>query len=123
MVAFVHFDALQSVVKVRSNPGREHTATGGGGNDANWTDNSRDERAAGTASRVAVSTHSFPFIVFFLTRMGSSRDYFAAVLRTHQSFVAPAQGKLLNYVERVPLGVVAQITVSNLHHDSATCLF
>lgn len=40
------------------------------------------------------------------------RDYFAAVLRTHQSFVAPAQGKLLNYVERVPLGVVAQITVS-----------
>ena len=46
---------------------------------------------------------NFPF--FF------SRDYYAALLRTHQSFVAPTQGKLLNYVQRVPLGVVAQITV------------
>lgn len=47
------------------------------------------------------------------------RDYFAALLRTRQSFVAPTRGKLLNYVERVPLGVVAQITVcislSSLH--------
>jgi hypothetical protein len=41
----------------------------------------------------------------------SVRDYYAALLRTHQSFVAPTQGKLLNYVQRVPLGVVAQITV------------
>jgi acyl-CoA reductase-like NAD-dependent aldehyde dehydrogenase len=39
-------------------------------------------------------------------------DYFAALLRTKQAFVAPTQGKLLNYVHRVPLGVVAQITVS-----------
>jgi hypothetical protein len=39
------------------------------------------------------------------------RDYHAALLRTHPSFVAPTQGKLLNYVQRVPLGVVAQITV------------
>jgi len=39
------------------------------------------------------------------------RDYYAALLRTYQSFVAPTQGKLLNYVQRVPLGVVAQITV------------
>ncbi|KAL4076175.1 aldehyde dehydrogenase domain-containing protein [Scleroderma citrinum] len=39
--------------------------------------------------------------------------YFAALLRTHQGFVAPAQGKLLNYVHRVPLGVVAQITPFN----------
>ena len=38
-------------------------------------------------------------------------DYFSALLRTHNSFIAPTQGKLLNYVERVPLGVVAQITV------------
>lgn len=38
-------------------------------------------------------------------------EYYAALLRTHQSFVAPTQGKLLNYVHRVPLGVVAQITV------------
>lgn len=39
------------------------------------------------------------------------RDYYAALLKTQQGFVAPTQGKLLNYVERVPLGVVAQITV------------
>ncbi len=38
-------------------------------------------------------------------------DYYAALLRTHTGFVAPTQGKLLNYVTRVPLGVVAQITV------------
>jgi len=41
-------------------------------------------------------------------------DYFAALLRTNQAFVAPTQGKLLNYVHRVPLGVVAQITVSHM---------
>lgn len=39
-------------------------------------------------------------------------DYYAALLRTHQAFVAPTQGQLLNYVQRVPLGVVAQITVN-----------
>lgn len=38
-------------------------------------------------------------------------DYYAALLRTHTAFVAPTQGALLNYVQRVPLGVVAQITV------------
>jgi hypothetical protein len=48
----------------------------------------------------------------------SRRDYFAALLRTRQSFVAPTQGKLLNYVERVPLGVVAQITVCILSAPS-----
>ncbi|KAF8269073.1 Aldehyde/histidinol dehydrogenase [Lactarius quietus] len=37
-------------------------------------------------------------------------EYYAALLKTHQSFVAPTQGKLLRYVQRVPLGVVAQIT-------------
>ena len=40
-----------------------------------------------------------------------NRIYYAALLRTHQAFVAPTQGPLLNYVQRVPLGVVAQITV------------
>ena len=40
-----------------------------------------------------------------------SRNYYAALLKTQQAFVAPTQGKLLNYVQRVPLGVVAQITV------------
>ncbi|KAJ3553034.1 hypothetical protein NM688_g3834 [Phlebia brevispora] len=39
--------------------------------------------------------------------------YFASVLRTHQGFVAPTDGPLLNYVQRVPLGVVAQITPFN----------
>ena len=42
------------------------------------------------------------------------RDYFSALLRTHQAFIPPTQGKLLNYVQRVPLGVVAQITVSDI---------
>jgi acyl-CoA reductase-like NAD-dependent aldehyde dehydrogenase len=46
-----------------------------------------------------------------LGRLPEWLDYYAALLRTHQSFVAPTQGKLLNYVHRVPLGVVAQITV------------
>ena len=49
-----------------------------------------------------------------LPALRSLRDYYAALLRTHQSFVAPTQGKLLNYVHRVPLGVVAQITVRPL---------
>ncbi|KAG8699396.1 hypothetical protein FRC11_013715, partial [Ceratobasidium sp. 423] len=44
--------------------------------------------------------------------MGAS-DYFAALVRTQQGFVAPTQGPLLNYVTRVPLGVVAQITPFN----------
>jgi acyl-CoA reductase-like NAD-dependent aldehyde dehydrogenase len=38
-------------------------------------------------------------------------DYYAALLRTDSGIVAPTQGKLLNYVQRIPLGVVAQITV------------
>ncbi|KAH9971339.1 aldehyde dehydrogenase [Lactifluus volemus] len=48
-----------------------------------------------------------------LGRLPEWLDYYAALLRTHQSFVAPTQGKLLNYVQRVPLGVVAQITPFN----------
>ncbi|TDL29212.1 aldehyde dehydrogenase [Rickenella mellea] len=39
--------------------------------------------------------------------------YYSALLRTHQAFVTPTQGKLLNYVARIPLGVVAQITPFN----------
>jgi acyl-CoA reductase-like NAD-dependent aldehyde dehydrogenase len=38
-------------------------------------------------------------------------DYYAALLRTTQGIVAPTQGPLLNYIQRIPLGVVAQITV------------
>lgn len=48
----------------------------------------------------------FVLIVF------SYSDYYAALLRTQHSLVAPTQGNLLNYVQRIPLGVVAQITVS-----------
>jgi len=48
---------------------------------------------------------------FRLTLDIENRDYYAALLKTHQAFVAPTQGKLLNYVQRVPLGVIAQITV------------
>ncbi|KAH9983074.1 aldehyde dehydrogenase [Russula compacta] len=48
-----------------------------------------------------------------LGRLPEWLDYYAALLRTHQSFVAPTQGKLLNYVQREPLGVVAQITPFN----------
>ncbi|EIM87936.1 aldehyde dehydrogenase [Stereum hirsutum FP-91666 SS1] len=48
-----------------------------------------------------------------LGRLGEWLDYYAALLRTQESFVAPTQGQLLNYVQRVPLGVVAQITPFN----------
>jgi acyl-CoA reductase-like NAD-dependent aldehyde dehydrogenase len=48
-----------------------------------------------------------------LGRLPQWFEYYAALLRTHQSFVAPTQGKLFNYVQRVPLGVVAQITPFN----------
>ncbi|KAK0491244.1 aldehyde dehydrogenase [Armillaria novae-zelandiae] len=48
-----------------------------------------------------------------LGRLPEWIDYYAALLRTTQGFVAPTQGPLLNYVQRVPLGVVAQITPFN----------
>ncbi|KAF9450137.1 aldehyde dehydrogenase [Macrolepiota fuliginosa MF-IS2] len=48
-----------------------------------------------------------------LGRLPEWLDYYAALLRTTNSYVAPTQGKLLNYVQRVPLGVVAQITPFN----------
>ncbi|KAJ7094516.1 aldehyde dehydrogenase [Mycena belliarum] len=48
-----------------------------------------------------------------LLRLPEWIDYYAALLRTTQAFVAPTQGKLINYVHRVPLGVVAQITPFN----------
>jgi len=54
------------------------------------------------------------FFHSFFSSASFFRDYYAALLRTHQLFVAPTQGKLLNYVQRVPLGVVAQITVRPL---------
>ncbi|CAL1701213.1 unnamed protein product [Somion occarium] len=48
-----------------------------------------------------------------LGRLPEWLDYYAALLRTHSAYVAPTQGPLLNYVQRVPLGVVAQITPFN----------
>ncbi|KAA1473484.1 aldehyde dehydrogenase [Dentipellis sp. KUC8613] len=48
-----------------------------------------------------------------LGRLPEWLEYFASLLRTNQAFVAPTQGQLLNYVQRVPLGVVAQITPFN----------
>ncbi|KAH8830407.1 aldehyde dehydrogenase domain-containing protein [Flagelloscypha sp. PMI_526] len=49
-----------------------------------------------------------------LGRLPEWLDYYAALLRTQEAgFIAPTQGKLLNYVTRVPLGVVAQILPFN----------
>ncbi|TFK28870.1 aldehyde dehydrogenase [Coprinopsis marcescibilis] len=48
-----------------------------------------------------------------LGRLPEWLDYFAALLRTEQGYVAPTQGNLLNYIKRIPLGVVAQITPFN----------
>ncbi|PVG04211.1 aldehyde dehydrogenase [Serendipita vermifera] len=48
-----------------------------------------------------------------LGRLPEWLDYYAALLRTHSGFVAPTQGQLLNYVNRIPLGVVVQITPFN----------
>ncbi|KAG8739445.1 hypothetical protein FRC10_005618 [Ceratobasidium sp. 414] len=48
-----------------------------------------------------------------LARLPEWIDYFAALVRTQQGIVAPTHGPLLNYVTRVPLGVVAQITPFN----------
>lgn len=49
-----------------------------------------------------------------LARLPEWLDYYAALLRTQDAgTVAPTQGNLLNYVTRVPLGVVAQILPFN----------
>ncbi|TFK55538.1 aldehyde dehydrogenase [Heliocybe sulcata] len=48
-----------------------------------------------------------------LGRLPEWLEYYAALLRTHQAYVPPTQGPLLNYVQRVPLGVVALITPFN----------
>jgi hypothetical protein len=66
---------------------------------------------------VAVSLHS---VISFLVPLDvENRDYYAALLKTQQAFVTPTQGKLLNYVQRVPLGVVAQITVCTIRPPSS----
>lgn len=40
-------------------------------------------------------------------------DFFASVAETHEDLVVPASGDLMNYVRRVPLGVIGQITPWN----------
>jgi acyl-CoA reductase-like NAD-dependent aldehyde dehydrogenase len=40
-------------------------------------------------------------------------EFFASVAETHEDKVVPAVGRMLNYVRRVPLGVVGQITPWN----------
>jgi hypothetical protein len=55
-----------------------------------------------TACTLLPGMPSFPFSV---------RDYDTDLVRTHQSFFAPYKEKMFNYVQHVPLGVVAQITV------------
>lgn len=76
---------------------------------ANGENHTRIECTVGTNSRMAVRTtlSCSPSSMYL-----DSSDYHAALLRTTNAYIAPTQGKLLNYVQRVPLGVVAQITVS-----------
>jgi phenylacetaldehyde dehydrogenase len=40
-------------------------------------------------------------------------EFFASVAETHEDRLAPATGRIMNYVRRVPLGVVGQITPWN----------
>jgi phenylacetaldehyde dehydrogenase len=40
-------------------------------------------------------------------------EFFASVAETHEDLLVPASGELMNYVRRVPLGVVGQITPWN----------
>ena len=40
-------------------------------------------------------------------------DFFASVAETHEDLVVPASGELMNYVRRVPVGVVGAITPWN----------
>ena len=48
-----------------------------------------------------------------LARLPEWFEYFAALIRTHEGTVPPFLGDYINYVQRVPLGVVAQLTPWN----------
>ncbi|GAB9465895.1 Betaine aldehyde dehydrogenase [Globisporangium polare] len=48
-----------------------------------------------------------------LTRIPEWFEYFAALIRTSEGTVPPFSGAYVNYVQRVPLGVVGQITPWN----------
>ncbi len=45
-----------------------------------------------------------------LGRLPEWLEYFGALIRTHEGTVPPFKGPYINYVKRVPLGVVGQIT-------------
>ncbi len=48
-----------------------------------------------------------------LARLPEWFEYFSALIRTHEGTVPPFLGSYVNYVTRVPLGVVAQLTAWN----------
>jgi len=48
-----------------------------------------------------------------LARLPEWFEYFSALIRTHEGTVPPFLGNYVNYVNRVPLGVVAQLTPWN----------
>ncbi len=48
-----------------------------------------------------------------LARLPAWYEYFGAIARTHEDTVPPFSGAYLNYTQRVPLGVVGQITPWN----------
>jgi acyl-CoA reductase-like NAD-dependent aldehyde dehydrogenase len=48
-----------------------------------------------------------------LARIPEWIEYFAAMNRTYEGSVTPFKGDMLNYIQRVPLGVVGQITPWN----------
>jgi hypothetical protein len=109
---------IQSPHTSRACVGGTHPGSVGTRDAANRSRHTGDARPAGPSPRMAVSCEPVRSILRSLfTRPPDiiSRDYYSALLRTHQAFVAPTQGKLLNYVQRVPLGVVAQITVRRTH--------
>ncbi|KAJ8468476.1 hypothetical protein ONZ45_g17228 [Pleurotus djamor] len=73
-----------------------------------------EERIADVAQKESLQTgRTIREMNAQLGRLPEWLDYFAALLRTTPGYIPPTQGKLLNYVQRIPLGVVAQITPFN----------
>lgn len=110
LVPDLTYDPLQRSVQPGANTRRKDT---GVCEDRKYADGEvyqGDECAAWEIARMAVRPQALSLSKLLTRRV--HRDYYASLLRTHQAFVAPTQGRLLNYVQRVPLGVVAQITVS-----------
>ncbi|KAK7736127.1 hypothetical protein SLS53_007154 [Cytospora paraplurivora] len=60
-----------------------------------------------------LTAHMLALIRLEVQQTGRAFQYYAALLRTEERSVLPTQGKLHNWVDRVPLGVVVQITPFN----------